>query len=213
MVIIGAMADRSSEQETAGDDTRARLLRAAADVFAERGYAGAGVAEIARRAGLTTGAIYSQFADKSGLLLEAIDAASTHEVRAVLQGTRPPRDSATDILATIGSHLVEPVDDGGQSLLLEAFVAARRDPELAAMLRQRIGDQDGWLAKLVDEAKADGTVDAGLDTDAIVTLCHSIALGFLLFRSIERDLPSPPAWRGVIDRLVVAAASNPQTEA
>jgi AcrR family transcriptional regulator len=201
------MAERSTESEPAGDDTRGRLLRAAADVFAERGYAGAGVAEIARRAGLTTGAIYSQFADKSGLLLEAIDAVSTHEVRAVLQGTQP-HDRPTDILATIGSHLVETADDGGQSLLLEAFVAARRDPELAAMLRQRIGDQDGWLAKLVDEAKADGTVDAALDTDAIVTLCHSIALGFLLFRSIERDLPSPLAWRGVIDRLVVAAATK-----
>ena len=95
----------------------------------------------------------------------------------------------------------------------EAFVAARRDPELAAMLRQRIGDQDGWLAKLVDAAKADGTVDPALDTDAIVTLCHSIALGFLLFRSIEHELPSPVAWRGVIDRLVVAAATNsPQME-
>src|SRR4051812_12616814 len=114
------MVHRSLEPEPPGDDTRARLLRAAAEVFAERGYAGAGVAEIARRAGLTTGAIYSQFADKSGLLLEAIDAVSTHEVRAVLQGARPPRDRATDILANVGSHLVEPVDDSGQSLLLEA---------------------------------------------------------------------------------------------
>ena len=203
------MDDESTDSE-AGDDTRARLLRAAAEVFAERGYAGAGVAEIARRAGLTTGAIYSQFADKAGLLLEAIDAVSTHEVRAVLQGAVPPREQrATDILATVGSHLVEAVDGGRQSLLLEAFVAARREPELAAMLLQRIEDQDRRLAKLVDEAKADGTVDAVLDTDAIVTLCHSIGLGFLLFRSIGRELPSSSAWRGVIDRLVVAAATNP----
>ena len=210
--------------ELTGDDTRARaapgraesrarLLRAAAAVFGERGYAGAGVAEIARRAGLTTGAIYSQFADKAALLLEAIDAVSTNEVRAVLQGARPPRERATDILATVGSHLVEPTDDGGQALLLEAFVAARRDPELAAMLRQRVGDQDRRLGKLIDEAKTDGTVDPALDTDAIVTLCHSIALGFLLFRSIDRELPTPDAWRAVIDRLVVAAATNPaQTE-
>ena len=34
------------------------LIKAAAEVFAERGYAVAGVAEIARRAGVTTGAIY-----------------------------------------------------------------------------------------------------------------------------------------------------------
>ena len=202
------MDDESTDLGSGGDDTRARLLRAAAEVFAERGYAGAGVAEIARRAGLTTGAIYSQFADKAGLLLEAIDAVSTHEVRAVLQGA-PREQRATDILATVGSHLVEAVDGGRQSLLLEAFVAARREPELAAMLLQRIEDQDRRLAKLVDEAKADGTVDAVLDTDAIVALCHSIGLGFLLFRSIGRELPSPSAWRGVIDRLVVAAATNP----
>ena len=39
------------------DETRAALLAAAAEVFAEKGYEGARVAEIARRAGLTTGAI------------------------------------------------------------------------------------------------------------------------------------------------------------
>ena len=37
------------------------LIDAAAEVFAERGYDGAGVAEIARRAGVTTGAIYSRY--------------------------------------------------------------------------------------------------------------------------------------------------------
>ena len=45
------------------------LIKAAAEVFAERGYAGAGVAEIARRAGVTTGAIYSRYSGKSELLL------------------------------------------------------------------------------------------------------------------------------------------------
>jgi AcrR family transcriptional regulator len=206
--------DDASIASDSGDDTRARLLRAAADVFGEKGYSGAGVAEIARRAGLTTGAIYSQFADKAGLLFEAIDAVSTHEVRSLLQGARP-HERATDILATVGSHLVESVESSGQALLLEAIVAARREPELAAMLLQRIEDQDGWLAKLVDEAKADGTVDPSLDSYAIVTLCHSIAMGFLLFRSLGRELPSSTAWRGVIDRLVVAAATTnpPQMEA
>ena len=34
------------------------LIKAAAEVFAERGYAGAGVAEIARRAGVTLSLIH-----------------------------------------------------------------------------------------------------------------------------------------------------------
>ena len=54
------------------DDTTERLVTAAAQVFAERGYDGAGVQEIARRAGLTTGAIYSRFSGKAELLAEAI---------------------------------------------------------------------------------------------------------------------------------------------
>ena len=49
------------------------LIDAAAEVFAERGYDGAGVAEIARRAGVTTGAIYSRYSGKSELLLEALN--------------------------------------------------------------------------------------------------------------------------------------------
>jgi AcrR family transcriptional regulator len=186
------------------EDTRTRLLRAAAQVFGERGYDGATVAEIARRAGLTTGAIYSRFADKAELLLDAIDAASSDEVRALFSGS-PRNERATDVLAAIGTHLVEP-ESKPSSLLLEAFVAARRHPELSARLLRRVEDQDRRLAKLIDEARAEGTIDLELDTDAIVTLCHSIALGFLLFRSVDRALPGADAWRSVIDRLVLAAA-------
>ena len=41
--------------------TKPRLLRAAADVFARRGYAGTRVSEIADAAGLSNGALYAYF--------------------------------------------------------------------------------------------------------------------------------------------------------
>lgn len=49
--------------------TRRRLLDAAATVFAHRGFDGATVEEIARQAGATTGALYSNFAGKEALFL------------------------------------------------------------------------------------------------------------------------------------------------
>src|SRR5947208_216480 len=52
---------------------RERLLDAAADVFAEQGYDRARVQDIARRAGLSTGAIYGNFRDKADLLADAIE--------------------------------------------------------------------------------------------------------------------------------------------
>src|SRR5438132_8164486 len=65
---------RVALSETGG--TRTRLLEAAVEVFAEDGYEGARVQEIARRAGLTTGAIYAQFRNKAELLQEAIECSS-----------------------------------------------------------------------------------------------------------------------------------------
>ena len=62
------MAPMSGADDLRSDETRARLVDAAAEVFSERGYDGAGVQEIARRAGLTTGAIYGRFTGKAELL-------------------------------------------------------------------------------------------------------------------------------------------------
>lgn len=56
------------------DSTRQRLLDAATEVFLEKGYEGTRVAEVARRAGLTTGAIYGNFQSKADLLNAALAA-------------------------------------------------------------------------------------------------------------------------------------------
>ena len=58
-------------QPLTDDPIRERLVEAATAVFAERGYDGARVGDIARRAGLTTGAIYSNFTGKAQLLAAA----------------------------------------------------------------------------------------------------------------------------------------------
>ena len=47
--------------------TRARLLQAAGEVFARRGYDRASLDEVAAAAGLTKGAVYSSFAGKDEL--------------------------------------------------------------------------------------------------------------------------------------------------
>src|SRR5687768_7413604 len=77
---MSAVENTVAPVEPALDLTRDRLVEAAAAVFAERGYDGAGVQEIARRAGLTTGAIYGRFSGKAELLREAIARCSSDEL-------------------------------------------------------------------------------------------------------------------------------------
>ena len=193
-----------------------RLLHAAAEVFAEKGYERAGVAEIARRAGVTTGAIYNRFGGKAELLLEAVDHHVPDSLDNVINGASESigRLPPTKVLSTLGDHLLDDLD-GGHGLFLEAVVAARRDPELAARLRERVADEGRRLGKLVDEGTSDGLLDPDLDQQAVVRLAHAIGFGMLLTRSMGLDLPDPDHWHVVIGRvldgLALPPASMPDT--
>jgi AcrR family transcriptional regulator len=193
------------------DLTRARLVEAAAAVFSERGYDGAGVQEIARRAGLTTGAIYSRFSGKAELLREAIEQCSSDELDELFNQHRFD-GHASDIVRIAGAHLVDRPDQDahqGNALLLEAFVASRRDPEIRAAVRALMHERAGKLAEVMEAAKADGSMDETLDTDAVVTFCHAVGLGFLIFDAIGADLPRPGPWEDLITRLVASIAARP----
>ena len=78
-----------------------RLLAATAAAVAQRGIAAATVTDIAHRAGLTTGAIYSRWPSKMGLVVDAVEWCCE---RAAVDGG----DIAADVV-------------------LEAFVSARCD--------------------------------------------------------------------------------------
>ena len=60
---------RVSKEKSA--ENRIALLRAASRLFRERGIDGVGVAEVAKAAGLTHGALYAHFPSKDALVAEA----------------------------------------------------------------------------------------------------------------------------------------------
>jgi AcrR family transcriptional regulator len=63
--------------------TRARLLDAACEVFAEKGFAAASVDEIAERAGFTIGALYAHFDNKEALFLAALEQHYNHDLEVI----------------------------------------------------------------------------------------------------------------------------------
>lgn len=75
------MARRPAKRRAAAgpaDGTgRERLLAAAVELFAERGYAATGIAEICARAGVAKTALYWHFESKEGLLAEVIETTGT----------------------------------------------------------------------------------------------------------------------------------------
>src|SRR5512136_2470948 len=63
-----------TEAVARGSEVRQRILEAAAEVFAERGFGGAGVDEIARRAGVNKAMLYYHVGDKAALFGEVVSA-------------------------------------------------------------------------------------------------------------------------------------------
>ncbi len=181
-----------------------RLLAAAADVFGESGYDRAKVAEIARRAGVTTGAIYSRYRGKADLMADALSAHLATQIERVLP--EAPEGGAA-LLSSLGSHLIDPPEPGGW-LVLEAVVASRRDPDLAASIRRTFEDDESRIAKLIDQAKADAHIDPGLDTRAVAFFCLALGMGVNVRQMLDLDCPSTDDWKTVIDRVLTAASPH-----
>lgn len=87
-------APRLNRRQAAKVRTRGKVLEAAGALFAERGYEAATIRDIAKGAGMSTGAVFANFQDKSELFeavladnlagtLEAFQAAATEDGQAV----------------------------------------------------------------------------------------------------------------------------------
>jgi TetR/AcrR family fatty acid metabolism transcriptional regulator len=86
---------RRSKPEPPAGPKRDVILRAAIDVFAERGYFNAQVADVARAAGVAAGTVYLYFRSKDDLLVQIFERSmriALDEGRDVLANTADPRE-------------------------------------------------------------------------------------------------------------------------
>jgi AcrR family transcriptional regulator len=187
--------------------TRDRLLRAAADVFAQRGYDGTRVADIAAAAGVSNGALYSHFDSKAELLVGALREHG-RRMLADLFAADPDR-SITDLLLVIGRWLPRRRGPSGY-LIVEALVAARRDDDVARLMRGYVGERADWLAELVRIGQRAGELDDGLSRDALAHFCLLLAMGSALVPP-ELHGVDGAEWSALLTRVVAALAPQDLT--
>src|SRR5436190_10486377 len=189
---------------------RERLLDAAADVFAEQGYDRARVQDIARRAGLSTGAIYGNFRDKAELLAEAIEIGT----RAGLQDLERARQagaSAIQLIELMGRSLIANAGSRQRRLLIEALAAARRDPEVAAQVRQVIDASEANMARVIERARRDGDVAAHVSTPALARFSMAVALGYHEIEGAGLPAPDGREWSALMTHIIASLrAASPE---
>jgi AcrR family transcriptional regulator len=77
------MKSNRRTQEQRSEATRAALIQAARPLFAASGFAGVGTEAIVRAAGVTRGAMYHQFADKTELFAAVFELVGTEMTRRI----------------------------------------------------------------------------------------------------------------------------------
>lgn len=189
----------SGRRETKKALTRQRLIESASAVFVEMGYSAATLDEIADRAGLTKGAVYSNFESKADLALAVIDSRVDQphlEILDLVNGDA----SFNDQLEHGTKLLVEALDamEPWFAVELEYTAHALRHPEMMELLRTRDESlREAATASIGDRlSPSDKTVDPQLFAIALAAVSN----GFALERLKNRDVV--PEW--LLIRLIAA---------
>ena len=110
----------------ARDDTRARLLAAAARVYASHGYLGATTRTIAAEAGVNEVTLFRLFGSKEALLDEAIAAMATEQAQAATPLPTAPRDPARELTTWCRAELARLRE--GRGLMRKCFADSEEHP-------------------------------------------------------------------------------------
>ena len=181
------------------DQTRERLLDAAARVFELKGYEGATVAEIAREAGVTSGAIYAHYTSKAELLVDALRA---HSEGATASDLPPGTTADVPTLLTALARRLGTREHEATALLVEALLTARRDAELAQVLATALGQRERNMAALIAEGQRAGQLAGDVSPEAAARFALMLSLGSMLVRSVDMRVTDPPEWTTCIGRLI-----------
>ena len=153
--------------------------------------------------------MYGRFGSKDELLTEAV-------IRKVERGALE-WDFEGRTVAEVLAEWNRPSGalSDAEATQLEAFVTARRDPEVAASITRARRRWRSTIARdLIGRAIADGTADADGDWDAVVFLMEALSLGLLLQRGAGQEAPDEEAWQRLLNRMIRSIAqSGDQTAA
>jgi AcrR family transcriptional regulator len=160
-------------------ETRQRVLDADFEVFGRRGIAASSLTEVAAAAGLTKGAVYSNFDSKDELVLALMEEHAGHRIQASLDAV-DASDSA-DMLSEVAAVLVHEmrVDAVWHRLLAEYFAMAHHDPARREALQRRRREVRATITRAVERVATELDLDLPMPAEdlAVVILALSNGLG------------------------------------
>jgi AcrR family transcriptional regulator len=178
--------DTAARRRPKGDKrarTRAKLLEAARELIREKGHDRTTLEDVARRAGMTSGAIYGNFKNRDDLFI-----ALAGVYWAPIKPTIRPGSSFAEKMAALAEATVAAIPSRREAAVgrLTGMAYALTHEELRAQVHaattQSFASGAGWLRAVAD--------DGGLPMPAelLVAVIHSLTEGLLFQRFLTPEL-------------------------
>lgn len=171
-----------------GEKTRDKIIRKAAAVFNQRGYAGTSLSELMEETGLEKGGIYRHFESKEDLAVAAFDYAWSEikQRRLALLDTIPT--PLGKLRGMIDGFAAKPsAVPGGCALMNTAIDADDGNPVLRAHALEALREWLSYLEGLVQQGIKQGEVDSKASPAVIASIIIATLEGSLMMSRLSGD--------------------------
>jgi TetR/AcrR family transcriptional regulator, transcriptional repressor for nem operon len=133
------------------EETRERILRAAARAIRKHGYEGVGVADVMKEAGLTHGGFYAHFESRDALLAAAADQAGAESIEHLTRAIAAAKPGQ-ELMALVDTylsdqHVAAPEQGLGCAIAAAGSEVPRQQAEVRRAASRRIKDIIGLIER------------------------------------------------------------------
>ncbi|RVU23149.1 TetR/AcrR family transcriptional regulator [Streptomyces antnestii] len=186
---------------------RAELLKAAASVIAQEGYAGASLRKVAQRAGYTTGAVTYYFANKEELVTALIES-RFDRYEEMLEAAR----GQADIKALIEQWLALTTGDPEYWPVMSQLLAhARFEPAFAALIERRYARYREVHTSIIAAGQALGTIRDDIPADLLADQLSAMGDGWMMMFPFEPERFTPGRIQALVDAAIALISPAPDT--
>ena len=173
---------------TKGEQTRRKIVEAAAPIFNQHGYEGSALNDLMQATGLKKGGIYRHFSSKEELAAEAFD----YTWEAAWNARLLHVDEKTNGIEKLKQLIANFVDyrspvAGGCPILNTAIDADDGNPILRTRAAKALRSWLSRLQAIVEQAQERGETRRGVDPKAVATLIVASLEGALMMSRLQRN--------------------------
>jgi AcrR family transcriptional regulator len=194
--------------------TRDYLLRAAAQVFAQRGFHAATLDEVAAAAGFTKGAVYSNFTSKEDLFMALLEEAWAREMTALhkaLEDSEIPPEARLGDFAGLVRGEIEQMPENWDTLYLEFALYALRNNSARARLAQLDAENIRAIATIIESGRERLGIESSESAVDAAKIIVALFRGIGLMRSLDPDMAEESLLASAMHFLTRGLGVDPST--